>query len=206
MSNLSTDIDDLKQKYRRIFLKTSEEISQRIEKLNHCDFNKFFNEDIVREIYDKWAEIIEYRKSFECAGCAACCKLACSEFSPSELQEKAQNGDNFASQFLSVFIPYEDEKKAKKVYPEYFEMLNEKAQNEKVYYYHCPKVTKFNLCPDYENRPQICRDFPDNPISFLPKTCGYNKWKAKVETKALELRAMSEIIEFYKNKNSEQII
>jgi len=200
MSDLSTDIDDLKHKYRKIFLKTSEEISQRIEELEHCDFSKFFNENIVKEIYGKWMGILKYREHFNCAGCAACCKLACSEFSPQELKEKAQNNDNFATQFISVFVPYEDENEAKKVYPEYFELLKEKAQSEKVYFYHCPKVTKYNLCPDYENRPQICRDFPDNPIGLLPKTCGYNRWKEKVETEALTLRAMSEIVDFYKNK------
>ena len=41
------------------------------------------------------------------------------------------------------------------------------------YFYHCPRVTKDNRCPDYENRPQICRDFPDNPLAFLPLSCGF---------------------------------
>ena len=57
-----------------------------------------------------------------------------------------------------------------------------------------------NRCPDYENRPQICRDFPDNPISFLPKACGFSKWKEEVEPLALKLRATLEIADFYKNK------
>lgn len=200
MNDLSTDIDDLKQKYRRIFLKASEEISLKIESLKPEECSNFLTKDIVKEIYEKWVNIIQYKEHFDCAGCAACCKLACSEFSPEELKQKAQNGDNFATQFTSVFVPYEDENEARKVYPEYFELLQEKAQGEKVYYYHCPKVTKYNLCPDYENRPQICKNFPDNPISFLPKTCGYNRWKQKVETTALTLRATSEIVEFYKKK------
>lgn len=204
MSNLSADVDNLKKKYREIFLKTNEEFNRRLEKIKPEEFLKFLNEDLLNEVYEKKLKIIESRDKFNCSGCAACCKLACSEFSYSELKQKAQNGDNFANQFISVFVPYESEEEARKIYPEYFELLKIKAKSEdigeKVYFYHCPKVTEDNRCPDYENRPQICGDFPDNPIGFLPKTCGYLKWKEEVEITALDLYSMLEIIDFYKSK------
>lgn len=200
MSNLSTEMDNLKSKYREIFLKASEEFSSRLEQIPPKDVSKFLNEDILMEIWSKWEKVLEYRVKFSCAGCASCCRLACSEFSPDELEEKAKNGDNFAQQFTSIFVPYESEEDARKIYPEYFELLKTKAKDEKVYFYHCPKVTNENRCPDYENRPQICRDFPDNPIGFLPKTCGFASWKEEVEPTALMLRALFEIIEFYKEK------
>jgi len=200
MSNLSSDVENLKKSYREIFLKTSEEFNLRIEKMTPDEFVKFLNEDILKELYDKQIKMLESRKDFDCAGCASCCKLACSEFSPSQLQQKSQNGDNFASQFISVFIPYNSEEEAREIYPEYFQLLKEKAQDEPVYFYHCPKVTEDNRCPDYENRPQICRDFPDNPIGFLPKTCGFLDWKEQTESEALELHATFEIVNFYKNK------
>lgn len=200
MSNLSKDIENLKKKYREIFLKTSEEFSRQLESIAPENLMKFLNEDVPKDIYSRWMKIMEYRKNFSCSGCGACCKLACSEFSPEKLQEKAQQGDNFATQFTSVFVNYENEEEARKIYPEYFELLKEKTQGEKTYYYHCPKVTKDNRCPDYENRPQICRDFPDNPIGILPKTCGFSKWKEEVEPTALMLRALLEITEFYKGK------
>jgi len=200
MSNLSSDVENLKKSYREIFLKTSEEFNRRIEKMSPAEFVKFLNEDILKELYEKQVELQKFRNSFDCSGCASCCKLACSEFSPSKLKEKAQNGDNFAAQFVSVFVPYESEDEAREIYPEYFALLKEKAQDEAVYFYHCPKVTQENRCPDYENRPQICRDFPDNPISFLPKACGFSKWKEEVEPLALKLRATLEIADFYKNK------
>lgn len=212
MSNLITDIDNLKKSYREIFVKTSTEFHLRLEKIKPEDFVKFLNEDILKEIGRKWIKILESRKNFPCKGCASCCKLACSEFSPSELEQKAKEGDVFATQFTSVFIPYENEEDAKKIYPEYFELLKAKALNEnaeekseegaeeKVYFYHCPKVTEDNKCPDYENRPQICRDFPDNPIGLLPKTCGYTKWKEEVEEEALTVHSMLEIVDFYKGK------
>lgn len=71
------------------------------------------------------------------------------------------------------------------------------------YFYHCPKVTQDNKCPDYENRPQICRDFPDNPLAFLPLGCGFVDWKIKSEPVSLMLNAMVEIMGFYKDKIKE---
>lgn len=197
MSDLSKDVDNLKKNYREIFLKTSGEFNRRLEKIEPENLQKFLNEDVPKDVYERWMKILNYRENFSCLGCGACCKLACSEFSPAELKQKAKNNDNFAKQFLSVFIPYENEEKAKKIYPEYFELLKEKAQGEKTYFYHCPKVTKDNRCPDYENRPQICRDFPDNPIGFLPKPCGFWAWKKEVEPTALMLHSMLEIVEYF---------
>lgn len=200
MSNLSKDIDEQKQKYREIFLKIGEEFGKKLEAMPQSNIENFLNKEVTKEIYDKWLEILNYRKEFQCNRCGACCKLACSEFSPEELKEKAQNGDNFAQQFTSVFIPYEKEEDAQKIYPEYFELLKNNVPDEDVYFYHCPKINDKNECCDYENRPQICKDFPDNPISFLPKTCGYKKWKADIETTALSLNALLEIVQFYKSK------
>ena len=75
------------------------------------------------------------------------------------------------------------------------------ANNENGYYfYHCPKVTQGNRCPDYENRPQICRDFPDNPTAFLPPKCGFKDWKLKSNSVSLKLSAEMEISLFYIEK------
>lgn len=231
MSHLSNDIDNLKKRYREIFLKSSEELAEQLEKIKpkdactSCEVNcrlkpelfenfpqncaykiwqqeslNFFDEVTLKEIYQKWMKILEYRSNFNCVGCATCCKLACSEFSYEELKQKAQNGDNFAQQFTSIFIPYEDETEPQRIYPEYIELLNEKLEGEKVYFYYCPKLTNKNRCSDYKNRPKICRDFPDNPLSLLPKTCGFSKWKDEIEPTALMLHSLLEIIDFYKSK------
>lgn len=232
MSDLSVDINNLKKKYREIFLKSNEEFLHQIEKikpkdcckncvktdcdLKHDVFEKFptscnlkkwqhdvlhmINNETINDISRKWMQIVEYRNNFKCTGCATCCKLACSEFSYEELKQKSKNGDNFAKQFVSIFIPYENENEAKIIYPEYFELLADRLDGEKVYFYHCPKLTNDNRCSDYENRPGICRDFPDNPLSLLPEACGYSKWKDEVEPTALMLHSMLEIIDFYRNK------
>ena len=225
MTDLNYTVNKLRKEYREIFLKSAEEINSRIEKIRpkNCKgeiFDKFpqnsegknwqeqtinlLQNEISKEIYRKLNEILAYRTKFNCNGCATCCNLACSEFSPEELRQKADNGDNFASQFLSVFIPYKDKEEARKIYPEYIELLEKNKENE-VYFYHCPKLTADNRCSDYENRPQICRDFPDNPLSILPESCGYKKWKEEIEPIALMLHAMIEIIEFYTTKIKEAL-
>lgn len=203
MSDLCIEADELKSKYRAIFLQVSEEINARLEKIKPDSRLRILTEEILKDAINRWVKILEYRGFFSCAGCAACCKLACSEFSPEELKQKAKSGDGFAQQFTSVFLPYENESDAQNIYPEYFELLKNKTPDEKVYFYHCPKVTEDNRCPDYENRPQICKDFPDNPITFLPKTCGFNKWKEEVEPTALMIRAIAEIVDYYKEKIKE---
>lgn len=220
MNELYSSIENLRSEYREIFKKSLAEIANRIDELRpdglDADVTDKFpvnsagalwqtkvldmlENDISKEVYRKYKEILAYRSQFKCVGCATCCNLACSEFSPAELKQKAENGDNFAAQFLSVFVPYASKEDARKVYPEYIKMLEENKEDN-VYFYHCPKLTEDKRCSDYENRPQICRDFPDNPLSILPKSCGYKQWKDEIEPLALMLHSMVEIIEYYKEK------
>lgn len=220
MSDLSSKINTMKQNYREIFLTSADAIKQRIEEikpegLDGDIFDTFeqgsagakwqfavlemLENDISREVCRKWQEILDYRKNFQCKGCATCCNLACSEFSPEQLKEKAKNGDKFATQFTSIFVPYETREEAEKIYPEYLKLLDDNLE-ENVYFYHCPKLTDCKRCSDYESRPQICRDFPDNPLSILPESCGYYGWYQEVQPVALMLHAMMEIIGYYKEK------
>lgn len=223
MEDLSSNLNNLRLHYRDIFLKTAIEIKKRIDFLKPDNFEgeildkyaagsigeqwqqavlDMFEQDISREICRKISEINQCRPNYTCAGCGVCCKLACSEFSIDELKEKAQNGDNFAKQFTETFIPYDSVEDARNIYPQYIKLLED--ENETGYYfYHCPKVTEDNRCPDYDNRPQICRDFPDNPLAFLPPECGYKEWKTKSEPVSLMLNAMVEIIGFYRDKIKE---
>ena len=199
MEDLTTSVNNLRQKYREIFAFSAENLQKRINELKPVDCGdildkyepnssgenwqknvlKMFEEDISKEIHRKWSEILAYRSQFSCIGCGTCCKLACSEFSPEELRQKADKGDRFATQFLSVFVPYNSKEDAREIYPEYIKMLEEQKEDE-VYFYHCPKLTECNRCSDYENRPQICRDFPDNPEAGTSPSqergCKFSPW------------------------------
>ncbi len=162
--------------------------------------------EISKDIYEKMQQILKYREQFSCSRCALCCKFACSEFSYEELKQKALKGDKFASQFTSVFVPYVDLTKAQEVFGDYIELLKSKYGTlEGVYFYYCPKLSQDNLCTDYENRPEICRDFPNNSLAILPNTCGFKAWKEESEVISLTLHALSQIIGFYIEKIEECI-
>lgn len=220
MKDLNSTVTNLKNKYREIFLTMVDEIQKRVEELKPAGLTgeifdayeigtdgfkwqervlDMFENDISKEIFRKWNEILKYRENFHCKSCATCCNLACSEFSYDQLKEKAKHGDKFASQFTKIFIPYNSRQEAQNVYPEYIKMLDD-AKETDVYFYHCPKLNDCNKCSDYENRPQICRDFPDNPLSILPESCGFYQWRQEVEPVALMLHSMVEIIDYYKQK------
>jgi Fe-S-cluster containining protein len=207
MTDLSKEYLNLKNKYSKIFTNCVEEIDLYLrqnysvclddllsnDSKDKTEIIKDLSKKIKNDINTTKEKAIALRKESTCIGCGICCKFAVSEFSPIELNEKAKNGDNYAKQFLSVFIPYSTRAEANLIFPEYVSML-EKFSNGKYYFYHCPKVTKDNRCPEYEKRPQICKDFPDNPIGFLPINCGYNKWKNSVQDLLLKSQAQAEIL------------
>lgn len=175
------------------------------EGCNYTDWQKAcllkLKNEVSRDIYRKVLAILKFREKFSCSRCALCCKFASSEFSYEELKTKAENGDKFAKQFISVFVPYENIEEAYKIYPEYIELLKSKYENmEEIHFYYCPKLSKENLCTDYENRPDVCRDFPNNALTILPSSCGFNPWKDEVEIIALTLHALTEITGFYIEK------
>lgn len=158
------------------------------------------NNEITKDILCKLQDIENFRQTFKCKKTGCCCKLASSEFSYEELKLKASKGDNFATQFTSIFIPYSSTEEIRALFPEYIDFVNEHLDSdEKVYFYHCPHITVDNLCSKYEQRPKICKDFPNNPLSILPLSCGYKPWKDEVIVAAMFLHALVEIVEFQKD-------
>lgn len=196
-TNLRNHLETLHSNYREIFAQVEAEIDSQLCGIPLRAYEKTLKERLVRVIAECNKMSEKYRSECSCRGCGVCCKFAVSEFSYDELKEKANNGDNFASQFVSVFVPYNNEGEYSDIFQEYLELLPE---DETYYVYHCPKVTAENRCSDYDNRPQICRDFPDNPIAFLPKECGFMDWKLKSEMIWLKLRAEKEIINYLLSK------
>lgn len=171
-----------------------------------CPFNdwqkqvlSFLAGEYKQRLKNTYKLIMEKKNNYECSRCGNCCRLATSEYSYEQLKQRAMRGDKFSKDFVSVFVPYESEDDARLANPEYFELLEKLMDDQKVYYYYCPKL-KGNECSDYENRPDICKDFPHNPLKLLPSTCSFNCWKDEIAKDAMLLKAKTDIIEFYKNK------
>ena len=159
----------------------------------------FLTGEYRQTLKNTYKAMMEKKNNYQCNCCGDCCRLAVSEYSYDQLKQRAMRGDKYSADFVSVFVPYKSEEEAKAVNPEYFELLNELVEDSKTYYYYCPKL-KDNLCSDYENRPDICKDFPHNPLKLLPSRCSFNAWKNEVAKQAMLLKAKTDIIEFYKMK------
>ena len=152
-----------------------------------------------QKLKNTYKMIMDKKCEYECSRCGNCCRLATSEYSYEQLKQRALRGDKYSKDFASVFVPYNSEEDAKLANPEYFELLNEMVEDQRVYYYYCPKLVG-NSCSDYENRPDICKDFPHNPLKLLPSTCSFNAWKNAIAKQSMLLKAKTDIIEFYKAK------
>lgn len=158
----------------------------------------FLGGEYQQKLKNTYELLMDKKNEYSCNKCGDCCRLAVSPYSYEQLKQRAFKGDKYSKDFVSVFVPYQSEEEAKKANPEYFEALGDLV-DDKTYYYYCPKV-KDNLCSDYENRPDICKDFPHNPLKLLPSRCSYNVWRNEIAKQAMLLNAKKDIIAFYKQK------
>lgn len=161
---------------------------------------EMLNADISRDVLLKLREINLGRENYTCQRTGTCCKIAGSEYSYEQLKERSANGDKFSQQFVSVFVPYKSLEDAREIFPEYVDTVLKKTRGDDVHFYYCPHLSADNLCTRYEERPDICKDFPSNPLAILPYQCGYHQWKEENEIAGMLLHAMIEIIEFTAEK------
>ncbi len=198
MDKLKDHYEQLVKQYREVFVSVLNAMQGEINGLKHEEIKNYLDVEVEKHIQFQRNLVVERRKNFNCGMCGACCRLAISEFSPTQLLEKASRGDKFAKEYISTFSPYDKDEDAEKEFPLYVQLLKESG--EKVYYYHCKKVTEDNKCSDYENRPSICRDYPDNPIQMLHPTCSFIGWHESIQKIVLTIRAMSEIREHFRKE------
>ncbi len=156
---------------------------------------------------EKKENFIENRPQELCKMCAKCCRVLTSPLLHDELKELAQNGDEYAKDFLNIFEPYDSKYEAaiicKKTVDNIFSKLRADRKNfdeNEVTFYHCRYIQENNSCGIYEKRPELCRNFPSNPWVVVPPGCGYEGWLFKKrEEKKQYIRKLKEDILSYKN-------
>ena len=191
-------IANLHLRYGKIFNNVISEIRSDISKLDKSEIEDYLKSRLSAVAADAALKSDLYKSECSCVCCGECCRFAVSQFSYDELIKKSKLGDEFAKQFVSIFIPYKNESEYRQIFPDYVYLLKEYGV---CYFYHCKNVTPENRCCVYEQRPQICKDFPDDPIGFLPLSCSFKAWKLKSEPVWLKLRAEKEIINYILNGN-----
>lgn len=185
----------------------------------HC--LSLLEQDIGGQILAKIQEIETARNQITCHQCGVCCRFASSEFSYETLLEKGSNGDAFARQFTSVFLPYASTEAARARFPELVdqiltevraqqaEQLGQQSSVSKnntdsapVYFYHCPYIGEDNRCSIYgtPKRPEICAGYPDTPLTFIYNKCAWKPWKDEYHHDSLMTHASIELCLFYAEK------
>lgn len=198
MENLKEYYKNLVMQYREIFVQVLNTMQGEISALKHDEIRNYLDVEVEGHLELQRNLIKKRREKFHCGLCGACCRLAISEFSPAQLLEKASKGDTYAKEFISTFTPYNDLSEPEKQFKLYLDLIKESG--EKVFYYHCNKVTADNKCSDYENRPSICKDYPDNPIQMLHPTCNFIGWHESIQKIVLTIKAISEIKTHFKKE------
>lgn len=139
-----------------------------------------------------WEKRLNIKKPKACKRSATCCQTATS-VSPWNKIHNAKN-DPILKDFFNIFTPYKNQEEIKTKFPEAYQSSIEIARTRKdiriedIYFYHCRFLIQPNICPVYEDRPTICRSFPESPFDAIPETCGYYGWSKQCKTAYINLQ------------------
>ncbi|MEI7473629.1 MAG: YkgJ family cysteine cluster protein [bacterium] len=141
---------------------------------------------------NKWEEMLGI-KFPECKQTGQCCKMASPSVPASLLLEKAAEGDDYARDFFSIFMPYNSLKEALAVNEKTVKRSLKAAEEQginpnEIVFYHCRFIGENNSCLIHEDRPQLCRDYPDTPFLVFSESCIYNGWSKECREKYKELK------------------
>jgi Fe-S-cluster containining protein len=142
---------------------------------------------------NKWSE--QFNISFpECKMTGQCCRFASPSTPAIELIKKAAENSEFARDFFTIFIPYKDITEAENINPEIVQRTlnackhpDSKVNENTIDFYHCRYLSDDNKCFIYEDRPQLCRDFPRHPFLVFGKGCAYEEWSEECKSKYYNL-------------------
>ncbi len=127
-------------------------------------------------------------------GC--CCRAASPSIPFHQLLEKASKGDDFARNFFSIFVPHKDHATARQIVPGLVERTLKAAAKDKnfkdesdVVFYQCRYIGEDNKCTIWEDRPELCRAYPDSPFMVFAPGCAFEPWAEKVKEKFSKMQA-----------------
>ena len=155
---------------------------------------------------NSWSEQLDVKYP-QCKGTGQCCNTASPSTPSVKLIEKARYGDDFARDFFTIFTPYTSIEEAKKINKKGVERSLEHCRKpdsqikpENIIFYHCNYLSADNLCLIYEDRPQLCRDFPDSPFIVFAPGCAFEEWGKECRQKYVELKSKLESLKQHKKE------
>ncbi len=127
-------------------------------------------------------------------GC--CCRAASPSIPFHQLMAKAANGDEFARNFFSIFIPHASHADAAAIVPGLVERTLKASQKDEAFqtpddivFYQCRYIGEDNKCRIWEDRPELCRAYPDSPFMVFAPGCAFEPWAIEVKEKFNAIKA-----------------
>ncbi len=136
-----------------------------------------------------------------CDQSGECCRGA-AQYAPwqeGSTLDQARLGDVTARAFLNQFVPYSSLDEAKLSAPAALEaallVVADRNQNkDELVLYRCRYLKGKSTCQIYEDRPQLCREFPETPFGGIPSCCGYyslaQECSSRIDSLKMELEAI----------------
>ncbi len=129
-----------------------------------------------------------------CDQSGECCRGAAQVAPWARILRQAAEGETMARNFLSLFVPYTSQEEARAQAPDAvfasLQLAEERGDAlEEVVFYRCRYLKGKNQCQVYEDRPQLCRDYPESPFGVIPKCCGYAAAKQGCLDKLAQMKA-----------------
>ncbi len=141
-----------------------------------------------------WETLLEMRwPKNACDQSGECCRGAAQSTPWKNLLVQAAQGDPTARAFLNQYQPYPSLEAAIAEAPDAVSASQAIAdqrgeQEESLIFYRCIYLQGKNKCQIYEDRPALCREFPESPFGAIPKCCGYYPVKQDCQHKIQTLR------------------
>lgn len=122
-----------------------------------------------------------------CDQSGECCRGASQHKPWKNVLQQAASGNRAARNFLNQFTPYSSKQEAEASAPEAVRSTLKNAQElgyqaQNLVFYRCNYLKGVSHCSIYEDRPQLCRDYPESPFSAIANCCGY----ANIQQKCLQ--------------------
>lgn len=127
------------------------------------------------------SNFIESRPQRLCKMCGKCCRVVTAPVSYKEMLSMAENNDEGAKDFLSIFEPYSSVGAARNVHADVVDNIISALKDagestEDITFYKCKYLLDNNLCGRYESRLELCDRFPSTPWAVIPPGCGFEGW------------------------------
>ena len=143
-------------------------------------------------------EFLKKKNKYKCKRTGICCRSATS-VKPWEKLIKAKD-NQYLRDFFNLFVTYGRTDEYKKIFPNAYINCISIVKDRKdisiddVYFYYCRFFKEPGICQIYEDRPDLCRNYPESPFDAIDSECGFYKWSIDCKKAYIQLKYELEML------------